>query len=410
MFVEATRSLTDLRTDARAIDVSIIMPCLDEAISLPHCIANAREALKRIEEQHGLFGEIVIADNGSTDGSQKIATDLGARVVPVARRGYGAALIGGGEGAYGRYLLMGDADGSYDFTNGVAMIGELLAGADLCMGSRFKGGIAPGAMPWKNRYIGNPVLTGILNLFFRSGISDAHCGLRAITRDCFAALDLSGSGMEFASEMVIKASLRDFRITEVPATLSLDLRDRAPHLRPWRDGWRHLRYLLMLSPTWLFGVPAVAALTVGIMLFAMAIIQAFAPGSFPAVGNYWVVLAAALLSGGHLSAVLAFAGKLYGLRAGYRVARPWEIFMGERLSLEAMLIVGFVFAALGGAALLAVFWQWAERDFGAVYSILPAIIGTSLISIGMQTVLGGFLMAMIGGNESRFYRAAPLLV
>ncbi|WP_088184652.1 glycosyltransferase family 2 protein [Sphingobium sp. Z007] len=404
MFADAAHSLSQLHRDARAIDVSIVMPCLDEAISLPHCIANARRALDLIEAQHGLFGEIVIADNGSTDGSQQLATSLGARIVPVARRGYGAALIGGCEGAYGRYLLMGDADGSYDFTDGVAMIGELLGGADLCMGSRFKGGIAPGAMPWKNRYIGNPVLTGILNLFFRSGISDAHCGLRAITRDCFASLGLSGSGMEFASEMVIKASLRRFRLAEVPATLSVDLRDRAPHLRPWRDGWRHLRYLMMLSPTWVFGVPGVAALGVGLAIFAMALIQALAPGSFPAVGNYWVVLAAALMSGGHLCGLLAFAGKLYGLRAGYRAARPWELWLGERLSLEAMLLSGLALGGTGVAALATVFWKWTARDFGATYSILPAVLGTTLVTIGMQTVMGGFLLAILGGNESRFYR------
>lgn len=408
MYLDAAHSLTNLRGDARAVDVSIIMPCLDEAISLPHCIANARRALDLIEVEHGLFGEIVIADNGSTDGSQQLATDLGARVVPVARRGYGAALIGGCEGAYGRYLLMGDADGSYDFTNGVAMIGELLAGADLCMGSRFKGGIAPGAMPWKNRYIGNPVLTGILNLFFRSGISDAHCGLRAITRDCFASLGLSGIGMEFASEMVIKASLRRFRLTEVPATLSVDLRDRAPHLRPWRDGWRHLRYLLMLSPTWVFGVPGVGALAIGMAIFAMALMQALVPGSFPAVGNYWVVLAAAFVSGGHLYGMLAFAGKLYGLRAGYRAARPWEIRLGERLSLEAMLLTGLALSGTGVALLAAVFWKWTERDFGATYSILPAVLGTTLITIGMQTIMGGFLMAILGGNESRFYRSSAV--
>jgi glycosyltransferase involved in cell wall biosynthesis len=239
------------------VAVSIVMPCLNEAQCLPHCIANAHEALERIEREYGLSGEILIADNGSTDGSQAIAARLGARVVAVAARGYGAALIGGAEAAFGRYILMGDADGSYDFTDGVAMIGRLHAGADVCMGSRFKGGIAPGAMPWKNRHIGNPVLTGILNLLFRSGISDAHCGLRAIRKQAFAELRLTGTGMEFASEMVIKAALRKQRMEEVPARLLADLRDRPPHLRPWRDGWRHLRYLFMLSPARVFGVPAV---------------------------------------------------------------------------------------------------------------------------------------------------------
>ncbi|WP_237229958.1 glycosyltransferase family 2 protein [Sphingobium sp. TKS] len=229
------------------VDVSIVMPCLDEVQCLPHCIANAQDALDQIAAEYGLTGEILVADNGSTDGSQALALSLGARVVPVAEKGYGAALIGGCRGAYGSYILMGDCDGSYDFTDGVKMIGRLLDGADLCMGSRFKGGIGPGAMPWKNRYIGNPALTAILNLFFRAGVEDAHCGLRAIRREACARLNLQSSGMEFASEMIIKASLHRLRIDEVPATLSPDLRMRAPHLRPWRDGWRHLRYLFMLT-------------------------------------------------------------------------------------------------------------------------------------------------------------------
>ena len=212
--------LSDMQRTEHPLDVTIVMPCLNEAASLPHCIANAQGALQSLALRHGIAGEIVIADNGSTDGSQEIAVQLGARVVSVARKGYGAAIRGGCEAAFGRYLLIGDADGSYDFADGVAMVGKLIEGADLCLGSRFSGGIAPGAMPWKNRYIGNPALTGTLNLFFRSGIEDAHCGLRAITRDAFETLQLTSDGMEFASEMVIKASLRRLAIAQVPATLS----------------------------------------------------------------------------------------------------------------------------------------------------------------------------------------------
>src|SRR3954454_18860669 len=194
-------------------------------------------------------------------------------------------------------MLMGDADGSYDFPDGAAMIGRLIEGVDLCMGSRFDGGIAAGAMPWKNRYIGNPALTGILNLFFHSGVRDAHCGLRAITKDAFVALELNGSGMEFASEMVIKASLKNLRITQVPATLSPDLRDRPPHLRPWRDGWRHLRYLLMLSPGGLFGAPAVVGCAIALYVLGSATLAAMLhPGQPFHFGNYWVVLAGAMLS------------------------------------------------------------------------------------------------------------------
>jgi hypothetical protein len=270
------------------------------------------------------------------------------------------------------------------------------------MGSRFAGGIEPGAMPWKNRYIGNPVLTGILNLFFRSGVSDAHCGLRAITKDAFQSLRLSGTGMEFASEMVIKASLKKLRITEVPATLSKDLRDRAPHLRPWRDGWRHLRYLLMLSPTWVFGVPGVLASLFGLLIFACAIAEALVPGTFPAVGNYWVILAAAMLNAGHLAMMMAIAAQLYGIQQGYRIAGPRTHKLARILSLETMIGLGVLLIALGGTILLAVFWQWTARHFGQIYSVLPAVLGTTLVTVGFQTIMGGFLLAVLGGNVSRF--------
>lgn len=391
---------------AAGIDVTIVMPCLNEFQCLPYCIANAKDALDRIEKKYGLAGEIVIADNGSTDGSQKLATSLGARVVPVAERGYGAALIGGGKAARGRYVLMGDADGSYDFTDGVAMIGELRDGADLCMGSRFKGGIAPGAMPWKNRYIGNPALTGILNLFFRARISDAHSGLRAIRKQAFLGLGLSGSGMEFASEMVIKAALRGLQITETPVRLLPDLRDRAPHLRPWRDGWRHLRYLFMLSPTWVFGVPAILGTLLSLALLFAAVAHYLVPGAFPAVGNYWAVLAAALLGLSHMSGILAAAGNLYGVRAGYRVPSPFSRKLARLVTLESMLLVGAMFIVVGTGVLGVVLWQWRARDFAATYSVVPALIGTLCLTLGFQNALGGFLLAIVGGNEARFMTAA----
>ncbi|WP_155263890.1 glycosyltransferase family 2 protein [Sphingomonas segetis] len=387
---------------ATGVDVTIVMPCLNEVQCLPHCIANANDALRRIADQYGLSGEIVVADNGSTDGSQALATGLGARVVPVAERGYGAALIGGGKASRGRYILMGDADGSYDFTDGVAMIGELEEGAELCMGSRFKGGITPGAMPWKNRYIGNPVLTGILKLFFRPGISDAHSGLRAIRKDSFLELGLSGAGMEFASEMVIKAALKRLRIAETPVKLLPDLRDRPPHLRPWRDGWRHLRYLFMLSPTWVFGVPALVGSIVSIALLFAAVMHQFAPGSFPRIGNYWTILAAAMLGLSHMSGILAAAGNIYGVRAGYRLPNPFTRQLTRRVHLESMLIGGGLFIAAGIAVLGMVVWQWQMRDFAATYSVVPAVVGTLCVTLGFQNVLGGFLLAIVGGNEAQF--------
>ena len=384
-------------------DVSIIMPCLNERESLPWCIANAQIALEGIATRYGLSGEIVIADNGSTDGSQALAQGLGARVEPVARRGYGAALIGGCEGARGRYLLMGDADGSYDFTDGVAMIGRLIDGADLCMGSRFAGGIAPGAMPWKNRYIGNPALTGVLNLFFRSGIDDAHCGIRAITKRAFLDCGLSSTGMEFASEMVIKASLREMRIDQVPATLGPDLRDRPPHLRPWRDGWRHLRYLLMLSPTWVFGVPAFLAMLAAVEIFVIAALHE--TGVLPGVSNFgtgWTILAGFLLTVGHFSAIMAMASHFHGVRGGYRRLRPSLARWGHVLRLETALMVGVVLMALSALGLIVIAVLWRRAGFVALPSVLPLVVTLAIGAVGLQTALGGFLLSIIAGHDSAF--------
>jgi hypothetical protein len=388
------------------LDVTIVMPCLNESISLPHCIANAREALDRIADRYGLAGEIVIADNGSTDGSQGIAQALGARVVPVARRGYGAAIIGGAEAAFGRLLLIGDADGSYDFTDGVAMIGRLLDGADLCMGSRFQGGIAPGAMPWKNRHIGNPLLTGLLNLFFRSGIDDAHCGLRAITREAFLSLGLRGEGMEFASEMVIKASLRRLRIVQTPATLSVDLRERAPHLRPWRDGWRHLRYLVMLSPTWAFGAPALLATGLSTLILAVAALHQLGvlPGSGP-FGASWTIVAGFLFTTGHFAALMALVTHLAGVREGHRPLRRSIARLAPLLTLEVLLGTGAALLAAALAMLVAIGWIWQARDFAAPGSVLPLVIAAVTGATGLQTIFGAFVLAIIGGHRATF--AAP---
>src|SRR5947209_5960631 len=245
-------------------EVSIVMPCLNEARTVGTCVAKAVAALERL----GVRGEVIVADNGSTDGSQQIAAAKGARVVSVSRRGYGSALQAGIAAAHGTYIIMGDADDSYDFTNIEPFLTRLRAGDELVMGNRFKGGIRPGAMPWLHRYVGNPVLTGILNLFFRTPIGDAHCGLRAFRKDAYERLSLTTTGMEFASEMVVKASLNHQKISEVPIVLYPDGRDRAPHLRSFRDGWRHLRFLLLLCPLWLDLIPAALLLGGGLALMA----------------------------------------------------------------------------------------------------------------------------------------------
>ena len=389
------------------VDVTVVMPCLNETLSIPHCIDNAREALRRIHQTYGLSGEIVIADNGSTDGSQALAQSLGARVVHVAEKGYGAALIGGAQAAYGRYVVMGDCDGSYDFTDSVAMIGKLVDGYAVCMGSRFEGGIAPGAMPWKNRYIGNPVLTGILNLFFRTGIKDAHCGLRAITKSAFEELNLSGSGMEFASEMVIKAALKQLPMTQVPATLSVDLRDRPPHLRPWRDGWRHLRYLLMLSPTWVFGVPALILFGLGSLILLLTLSNYLGLSEINYFGEGWTIVAGTMVIIGHMAGIIAIAAHLNGVNAGYRLPHRWLWRFRKILSLEGLLISGGVLALLAGTGLAGIAAYWSASSFAALPTVLPIVVCSCLGAIGMQNVIGGFMLAILGGHEAMFLKPLP---
>jgi glycosyltransferase involved in cell wall biosynthesis len=389
------------------VDVSFVLPCLNEAQCLQPCIAMIWEALAMLRETQGLTGEIIVADNGSTDGSQALALRLGARVVAVPERGYGAALRGGFKAARGRFLVMGDADGSYDFREAPAMIEALIGGAGLCMGSRFKGGIKPGAMPWKNRYIGNPILTGILNVLFGTKISDAHCGLRALTRSCFDRLGLTGAGMEFASEMVIKAALKGEVIAEVPATLSPDLRDRPPHLRPWRDGWRHLRYLFMLSPYWLFAVPAVAVGAAGLAILAVAgwfyVFQPRANGYF---GDYWVVLAAAMVGVSHMAGILGVATHVHGEREGYRRPKPWTARLARWITLETMIAGGLGAFLIGFTILGVVLFSWQARHFERAHSVYPAVLGTLMITLGAQNILGGFMLAIVSGHEARFLESA----
>src|SRR5467141_2514295 len=236
------------------IELSVVMPCLNERATVGTCVQKALGAMGR----HGIRGEVIVADNGSTDGSQQIAREHGARVVPIETPGYGSALRGGIAAARGRFILMGDADDSYDFTQAHLFVNKLREGYDPVMGNRFRGGILPGAMPPLHRYLGNPVLTGLGRLFFKSPVGDFHCGLRAFRKETIERLGLRTLGMEFASEMVVKASAFGLRVTEIPTTLTPDRRDRAPHLRTWRDGWRHLRFLLLYSPRWLFLYPGIA--------------------------------------------------------------------------------------------------------------------------------------------------------
>jgi glycosyltransferase involved in cell wall biosynthesis len=353
----------------------------------------------------GISGEIIIADNGSTDGSQALAKQFGLCVIDVQQKGYGAALLGGFHAAKGKYLVMGDADGSYDFHESIPMIHQLISGADICMGSRFLGTIKPGAMPWKNRYIGNPVLTGILNLFFGSRVSDAHCGLRALTKACFEDLKLSSTGMEFASEMIVKAALLGKNIAEVPITLYPDTRNRPPHLRPWRDGWRHLVFLLMLSPLWLFLVPGLIATALGISILLSATAAALLPGfSFQFFGNTWAILAGGLIVIGHQCWIFSLASYFYGVNLGYR--HPLKLSMLNTLKLENLLVSGLILVGIGILILSIIFAYWSSIHFQKIGTVAPQLIGITFMLVGMQNIFGGFLLAIISGNKSHFYEAA----
>src|SRR2546426_1750304 len=260
---QSARGVDD-KADGGAPEVSIVIPCLNEAETLELVVSEVQAGIK----DAALSAEIVVADNGSTDGSQGIAAGLGARVVAVEEKGYGSALRGGMTAARGKYIVMGDADGSYDFSSIGVFVNALREGNDFVMGNRFKGGIEPGAMPWKHRWIGTPVLSALARLFFRTPVGDVNCGLRALSKSAFMKLNLQTTGMEFASEMVVKASLHGLRIAEVPIVLRPDRRSRRPHLRSWRDGWRHLRFMLLFTPAWLFLIPGVLMVAVGLVVSA----------------------------------------------------------------------------------------------------------------------------------------------
>lgn len=377
------------------VELSVVMPCLNEARTLPGCI----DAALRGIAASGLAAEIVVADNGSTDGSVELASELGARVVRVHERGYGAALRGGITAARGRYIVMGDADGSYDFSALGALIEPLLSGHDLVMGNRFRGRIEPGAMPWKNRYIGNPVLTTIGRIMFGAKVSDFHCGLRAFTRDLFERLDLRATGMEFASEMVIKACLHGERVTEVPITLYPDGRDRPPHLRPWRDGWRHLRFMLLFSPSWLFVGPGLLALASGVGLGAWLL-----TGS-KKVGPLWLdihtlLVAAVVVLVGHQLLIFGSFAKLFAIVEGLHPAKRLPRWLPRRAPwLEIGAAAGVLLGALGVLVIALTVNGWRARGFSALeprQSMRQLIPGVVLTMLGVQTLFGSFFLGVLG--------------
>ena len=385
-------------TERKDIELSIVMPCLNEAETLAICIIKANNWLV----QNNVIGEVVIGDNGSTDGSQKIATDLGARVINVPSKGYGSALMGAIEASYGKYVIMGDSDDSYDFGNLTLFVQELRNGYDLVMGNRFKGGVAKGAMPFLHRYLGNPVLSFIGRLFFGSKARDFHCGLRGFRQDIVSVLNLRTTGMEFASEMVVKATIFNLKITEVATTLSPDGRSRPPHLRTWRDGWRHLRFLLIYSPRWLFLIPGVFLMLFGFIL-SVLIIQK----PFEIIGNInldtnTLLYAGAFMIVGFQAFIFGIFTRAYAVQAGFLPQNDQLIKWLDIVSLEKGLIAGLIIFFAGIFGTIHSLTLWNEVHFGRLdYPSILRIVIPSVVAIilGLQTILSSFFISVLNVNK-----------
>ena len=373
---------------AEEFEISVVMPCLNEAKTVGGCVDKALQALHVL----GVHGEVVIADNGSDDGSQQIARDHGARVVDVDRRGYGHALRTGIQSARGRYIIMGDSDDSYDFSELGPFVDRLRGGYDLVMGNRFLGGILPGAMPWLHRYVGNPVLTGILNLFFQSPIGDAHCGLRAFPKASCAKLGLVTHGMEFASEMVVKASISRQKITEVPIVLHPDGRDRPPHLRSFHDGWRHLRFMLMCTPVFLFLLPGLLLTLIGLAAIPVVVMAGFGDYSRAFGPNFMYTAALVAISGFHLL--------VFGLLAKYYAHLADPVFHDSRverivafLSVERGLTLGASLMATAVILATPVFFHWLHTS--QVLAPGQWIFAGTLFCLGLETSAAAFLVGIL---------------
>ena len=385
---------------ADSLELTILMPCLNEAETVSICVAKARSFLART----GIAGEVLIADNGSSDGSVALAERGGARVVAVAERGYGAALRAGIAAARGRFVIMGDADDSYDFSKLDQFVAKLRDGWDLVMGNRFAGGIAPGAMPVLHRYLGNPVLSLIGRLFFRARIGDFHCGLRGMRRDAILGLNLRTPGMEFASEMVVRAALARLAISQVPTTLAVDGRSRPPHLRTWHDGWRHLRFLLMFSPRWLFLYPGLALIVFGsigtaLLFFGRIMITA----QFGLDEHTFLVSAIGILVGVQVVGFGVIARHFAAANGLLPRSQPLATFLSA-VSLERGLMISLGIGCAGLAGLGWSLWQWARVDFGPLTApVVLRVLTFSLvlIAIAVQMAFTFFLLGIIDMPSQR---------
>jgi glycosyltransferase involved in cell wall biosynthesis len=378
--------------DGREIELSVVMPCLNEAETLGSCIVQAQQALDRAN----VTGEVVVADNGSNDGSIDIAEKLGARVVSVERKGYGSALMGGIAAARGKYVVMGDSDASYDFSVIPLFLEKLRAGNELVMGNRFRGGVRPGAMPALHRYLGNPALTGIGRLFFNARVGDFHCGLRGFSKAAYTRMGLSTTGMEFASEMVVKATLLRMSVCEVATTLSRDGRSHPPHLRAWRDGWRHLRFLLLYSPRWLFLYPGMVLMLLGVGIW---LLPGPRPGSEMAFEIHRLLYAATAVMTGFQAIAFAFFSKIFAITEGLLPEDPRLNRAFRVLNLEKGLASGALLIAVGLGLGVYSFVSWSRAGVGLLNPAhLVRVVAAAMVSVtlGVEIVLSSFFLSILG--------------
>src|SRR5271154_1820847 len=379
------------------IELTILMPCLNEAETLARCIEKAKLGIQRA----GVRGEIIIADNGSTDGSQAIAEKLGVRLVPVKEKGYGSALTGGVRAASGEWIIMGDADDSYDFSDVNGFVKKFQEGFELIMGCRLPvggGTISPGAMPWKNRWIGNPTLSFIGRLFFQCPAHDFHSGLRGFTKAAFEKMELRTTGMEFASEMVIKSTLKGLKISEVPITLHKDGRLRPPHLKPWRDGWRHLRFMLLFSPRWLFLVPGLLLSALGIIFAARLSFGNFQIGGVLFNVGTLAVSGMTIIVGFQLVA-FAFFTKVFAIAEGLLPDDPKLTRIFKIFTLEKGIIFGLLVLLAGIVLLAHSVWIWRMNNYGLLdpsENLRRLIPAATLVVLGIQTIFSSFFMSALG--------------
>ena len=381
-------------SESAAVELSVVMPCLNESLTLGTCIRKAQATIERL----GIRGEVIVADNGSTDGSQALAESLRARVVPIAARGYGSALRGGITAARGRYVIMGDSDDSYDFTQLGDFIAKLDEGYDLVMGNRYHGEIRPGAMPFLHRFLGNPVLSGLGRLFFGCPVGDFQCGLRGFRKDSIDRLELQTTGMEFSTEMVVKATLFNLRIIEIPTTLSPDGRDRPPHLRTWRDGWRYLRFLLLYSPRWLFFYPGAALFLLGAAISLWLLPQPRTIGGVTFDYHTLLFGAMAILIG-FQSINFAIFTKMFAITEHLLPEDPRLNRLFRYVTLETGLVIGALLILVGAGTWIFGLSYWQSHNFGhldpekTLRIVIPGLVS---LTLGIEIVLSSFFVSVLG--------------